>query len=221
MNEIICTKYPFKAVWKESRPLRPVGTVCFEHSHRHHTSNHHQVQTRQYQAQRTGYLQKSSLNIYDCGDVCYLCNLFFPHHLHRTDVKWRARTFTPRDTKRVAPMRRKNAKRSGNSSKSGLSKLPILDTMDLKWHRPRFLARNLNCIRPQMKRSRQKMAPKHKQFADLGSRVKFFATYFLIVSLIIASKYWLQAFPTDAAPMIYSRIMFQPTENAIISPIVA
>ena len=42
------------------------------------------------------------------------------------------RTFTPRDTKSVAPIRRKNANKSGNVSNTGLSNPPILEIIDLK-----------------------------------------------------------------------------------------
>ena len=41
-------------------------------------------------------------------------------------------TFTPRDTKSVAPIRRKNANKSGNVSNTGLSNPPMLEIIDLE-----------------------------------------------------------------------------------------
>ena len=55
-------------------------------------------------------------------------------------------TFTPRDTKSVAPIRRKNANKSGNVSKTGLSNPPILEIIDLqrnKFHKV-IIKYNLN-----------------------------------------------------------------------------
>lgn len=44
-------------------------------------------------------------------------------------------TFTPRDTKSVAPIRRKNANKSGNVSNTGLSNPPILEIIDLEMNK--------------------------------------------------------------------------------------
>ena len=52
--------------------------------------------------------------------------------------RFNSHTFTPRDTKSVAPIRRKNANKSGNVSNTGLSNPPILEIIDLQINKSHY-----------------------------------------------------------------------------------
>ena len=55
--------------------------------------------------------------------------------VHAYHKRFNFHTFTPRDTKSVAPIRRKKANKSGNVSNTELSNPPILEIIDLEMNK--------------------------------------------------------------------------------------